>query len=145
MDSTAAETLRAAAEVFVPGPPHDPTPGAAQVEADRFIEHYLDSLVPGSATGVTGLLDELAAHFGGARFAALSIDERGVVLDRLAEHDVPALREIPTLLGMLTVAAVYGEWTGLDAAGSLVREPLGWSMTGFAGPSRGRPGLLRAP
>ena len=45
-----ALTLRAAAEVFVPGPPHDPTPGAADVHAELFISHYLDFLIPGLAT-----------------------------------------------------------------------------------------------
>lgn len=140
----AAETLRAVAEVFVPGPPHDSSPGAADVEADRFLAHYLDFLLPGLASGLPDLLDGLAGeHFGGRRFVALDLEEREAVLDRLGTHEVVQLRDLPGLLGLLSVAAVYGEWTGQDADGNLVRAPLGWRMTGFEGPTRGRPGLLR--
>jgi hypothetical protein len=140
----AAETLCAVAEVFVPGPPHDPTPGAADVEADRFLSHYLDFLLPGLASGLPNLLDGLAGqHFDGRRFAALAVEEREAVLDRLAEHEVEQLRILPDLLGLLSIAAVYGEWTGQDADGNLVRTPLGWQLTGFEGPVRGRPKLLR--
>lgn len=139
----AAETLRAAAEVFVPGPPHDPTPGAADVAAELFISHYLDYLVPGLAAGVPSLLDQLAGeHFDGRRFVELDLEQRALVLELLGEHSVEQLRELPVLIGALAVAAVYGEWTGQDADGNLVRAPIGWRMTGFDGPSRGRPGLL---
>lgn len=138
-----AETLRAAAEVFVPGPPHDPTPGAPDVEAERFVAHYLEYLLPGLAAAAASLLDTIAAErFEGSPFAALGLEERTVVLDALGTHDVEQLRELPALLGLLSVAAVYGEWTGTDEAGALVRTPLGWELTGFDGPSRGRTHLL---
>jgi hypothetical protein len=140
----AALTLRAAAEVFVPGPPHDPTPGAADVHADLFIAHYLEFLIPGLAQGLPDLLNEMAtSHFDGKPFAELTLQERARVLDLLSTHDVEQLRELPTLLGLLSVAAVYGEWTGQDADGALIRTPLGWQLTGFDGPSRGREKLLR--
>jgi len=72
-----ALTLRAAAEVFVPGPPHDPTPGAADVHAELFISHYLDFLIPGLAQGLPDLLNELSATtFEGRSFIDLSLDER---------------------------------------------------------------------
>ena len=58
-----ALTLRAAAEVFVPGPPHDPTPGAADVHAELFISHYLDFLIPGLAQGLPDLLNELSNQY----------------------------------------------------------------------------------
>ena len=144
--SDAARTLRAAAEFFVPGAPHDPTPGAGDVEADLFVSHYLDFVLPGLARGVPELLDNLArGRFEGRAFADLSLGERGEVLDVLEHHEVEQLREIPTLLGFLAVAAVYGEWTGQDADGALVRRPLGWQLTGFDGPSRGRPRAQRRP
>jgi hypothetical protein len=143
LEPAVATTLRAAAEVFVPGPPHDATPGAADVEAERFIAHYLDLLIPGLSRGATDLLDELAAQeFGGRAFAALSPDERGVVLDRLGDHEVAQLRELPAVLGLLSIAAVYGEWTGTDEEGRLSSVPLGWELTGFDGPTRARPTLL---
>jgi len=140
VDDHAAATLRAAAEVFVPGPPHDATPGAADVAAELFIGHYLDFLLPGLTAALPQLLDDLS---GGRAFASLPLDERGAVLDRLSEHEVPQVRDLPTLLGALSVAAVYGEWTGQDADGRVTRTPIGWGLTGFEGPSRGRPGLLR--
>lgn len=139
----AAATLRAAAEVFVPGPPHDATPGAPDVSAERFIAHYLDLAMPGLAAGVPVLLDQLAASmFGGPPFRDLGIDERAKVLDALSEHEVEQLRELPVVLGLLTVGAVYGEWTGTNEAGELIGTPLGWALTGFAGPVRARPDLL---
>lgn len=140
MDDHAAATLRAAAEVFVPGPPHDETPGAADASAELFIEHYLEFLLPGLASVVPQLLDDRS---GERAFKELPIDERGGVLAALAEDPIPQLRELSAVLGALSVAAVYGEWTGQDANGTLVRAPLGWEMTGFTGPSRGRPHLLR--
>lgn len=141
----AARTLRAAAEVFVPGPPHDPTPGAADVEADRFIAHYLDFVLPGLAAGVPELLDGLARERTGRAFADATLEERAAVLDALEGHEIEQLRELPALIGLLTVAAVYGEWTGQDADGALVREPLGWRLAGFDGPVRARPHLMRRP
>jgi len=140
----AARTLRAAAEVFVPGPPHDATPGAADVEAERFIVHYLDYMIPGLSAGVPDLLDGLAAErFGDTPFADLGLDERRAVLAALESHEVEQLRELPTVIGLLAIAAVYSEWTGQDAQGGLTRRPLGWRLSGFDGPSRGRRGLLR--
>jgi hypothetical protein len=140
----ARATLRAAAEVFVPGTPDDPTPGAADVGAERFIAHYLDFVLPGLADGVPALLDgTAAAMFDGRRFAALAVGERARVLDAVSEHEVAELREIPALLGLLTVAAVYGEWTGTNDDGALVRQPLGWALTGSDGPVRARPRLMR--
>ncbi|TMK82200.1 MAG: gluconate 2-dehydrogenase subunit 3 family protein [Actinobacteria bacterium] len=141
-----ALTIRAAAEVFVPGSPHDPTPGAADVHAELFISHYLDFLIPGLATGLPDLLNELsAATFDGRTFVDLSPDERLTILDQLSTHDVEQLRELPLVLGLLSIASVYGEWTGQDAEGALTRRPLGWQLTGFDGPSRGRRKLLRPP
>ncbi|MFN2614778.1 MAG: gluconate 2-dehydrogenase subunit 3 family protein [Actinomycetota bacterium] len=143
IDPAAATTLRAAAEVFVPGSPDGETIGAPDIEAERFLEHYLDYVLPGLAVAVTQLLDATATERFGRSFAVLSLDERTTVLDAIGEHDVEKLREIPALLGLLSVAAVYGEWTGLDGEGALVRAPVGWDMTGFPGPSRGRDHLLR--
>lgn len=142
----AAATLRAAAEVFVPGSNTDATPGASDVAAELFISHYLDFLLPGLAAGVPALLDEVAAqHFEGRPFAGLDMAARERVLDLLAVHEVEQLREIPQVLGILSLAAVYGEWTGQDADGRLVRRPLGWQLAGFDGPVRARPGLMRDP
>jgi hypothetical protein len=141
-----ALTLRAAAEVFVPGPPHDPTPGAADVHAELFISHYLDFLIPGLAQGLPDLLDELSSTtFDGRSFVELSLEERTTIFDMLSTHDVEQLRDLPLVLGVLAMAAVYGEWTGQDAEGVLRRRPLGWQLTGFDGPSRGRRNLLRRP
>jgi len=139
-----ALTLRAAAEVYVPGPPHDPTPGAADVHAELFISHYLDFLLPGLAQGLPDLLDELATtSYEGRSIVELELEERATNLDELTTHDVEQLRELPLVLGLLSIAAVYGEWTGQDADGVLMRRPLGWQLSGFDGPSRGRRKLLR--
>lgn len=146
LDEGAARTLRAAAEVFVPGSDRDPTPGAPDVSAELFISHYLDFLLPGLASGVPTLLDGTAGErFDGRAFADLDLAEREVVLDALATHDVEQLREIPAVLALLSIAAVYGEWTGQDSEGRVFRTPLGWQLTGFEGPSRGRRHLLRRP
>lgn len=142
----AAQTLRAAAEVFVPGAPDDLTLGAPDIAAELFLSHYLDFLLPGLAAGVPSLLDGLAAErHAGKAFASCTRLEREEILDELSAHDVEQLREIPALLGLLSVAAVYGEWSGQDADGAVVRPPLGWQLTGFDGPSRGRPNVMREP
>lgn len=140
----ARATLRAAAEVVVPGLVDDPTPGAGDVEAERFVAHYLAYLIPGLDEGVVTLLDGIASErFGGRAFVACSLEERREALEALEAHEVEALRDLPSLIGALAVAAVYGEWTGLDADGRLARRPIGWDLTGFDGPSRGRGRLLR--
>jgi len=142
--SEAAAILRAAAEVFVPGGEHDATPGAGDVAGELFIAHYLDFVMPGLAAGVPSLLTETAAQlFDGRAFVALTMREREQVLDALATHEVEQLREIPQALGILAVAAVYGEWSGQDAGGAMVRTPLGWQLTGFDGPVRARPELMQ--
>lgn len=137
-------TLRAAAEVFVPGPPYDPTPGAADLQAERFIADYLDYLLPGLAKAVADLLDMMAAErFGGARFEGLRLSEREIVLESLEQHQDEQVRQLPELLGVLTVAAAYGEWTGIDAHGRLARTPWGWHQTRWGGPARERPRWMR--
>ncbi|HEX9713084.1 MAG TPA: gluconate 2-dehydrogenase subunit 3 family protein [Actinomycetota bacterium] len=141
----AAATLRAAAEVFVPGSDRDLTPGAPDVAAELFISHYLDFMMPGLAEGVPTLLDEIANARFGAAFASLELGQREQVLDAIATHEVEQLRDIPTALGILSIAAVYGEWTGQDAEGNLIRRPLGWQLARFEGPTRARPNLMREP
>ena len=140
----ADETLRALAEAVVPGPPHDDSFGAAEIEAERFIAHYLDALIPGLAEGVGTILDGLAIELRpDTSFASLTLEERGAVLQRLTQHEVADLRELGDLLMALSLASVYGEWSGLDENGALSREPLGWELTGWPGPAEGYPSLLR--
>jgi hypothetical protein len=137
-------TLRALAEAVVPGPPHDESFGAAEIDAERFIAHYLEALIPGLAEGVATILDGLASELrSDTTFVDLSLDERGSVLKRLTEHEVQDLRELGDLLMALSFAAVYGEWSGLDEHGALTREPLGWELTGWPGPAEGYPSLMR--
>lgn len=137
-------TLRALAETVVPGPPHDGTFGAAEIEAEKFIAHYLESVIPGLAEGVATILDGMAVEVReGAAFPDLSLDERAGVLKKLSEHAVQDLRELGDLLLALSLASVYGEWSGLDSNGDLSRMPLGWELTGWPGPAEGYPSLLR--
>jgi hypothetical protein len=139
-------TLRAVAETVVPGPPGDSSFGAPEIEAERFLAHYLETLIPGLTEGVVTLLDGLAAErVPDAAFADLSMDERESVLRRLAQHEVADLRDLGDLLIVLSMAAVYGEWSGLDSDGELTRVPLGWELTGWPGPTEGYRSLLRKP
>ena len=144
MTADVAGTLRAAADVFLPSPPEDPTPGGTDIGADRFIEHYLESILPGLAEQIAGLLDVRAAELACAdlAFAAATRSEREAVLDSFDGDEVAELRSLPQLLAMLTLGAMYGAWTGQDADGTLVREPVGWELTGTSGPNRGRRELL---
>lgn len=136
-------TLRAAIEVFIPGPPYDPTEGAGALGAERFVADYLDYLVPGLSDGLPALLNQIAGErFEGKEFVALRLSEREVVLESLEHHAVPQLRDLPELLAVLTIGACYGEWSGTDAAGALVSRPWGWEQTGFSGPARERPRLM---
>jgi hypothetical protein len=142
--ATADETLRALAETVVPGPPHDDTLGAADINAEGFVGHYLESVIPGLSEGVATILDGMAIELReGAAFVDLSIDERTTVLQRLTQHEVQDLRELGDLLLALSMASVYGEWSGLDENGELTRAPLGWELTRWPGPADGYTKLLR--
>jgi hypothetical protein len=137
-------TLRAVAETVVPGPPGDEAYGAPEIEAERFLAHYLETLIPGLSEGVVTLLDGLAAEQVSEKtFADLRRDERATVLQRLSSHEMQDLRDLGDLLIVLSIAAVYGEWSGLDSDGELTRVPLGWELTGWPGPSEGERSLLR--
>jgi len=138
------EVLRALAETVVPGPPHDPSFGAAEIQAEGFIAHYLESVIPGLSEGVATILDGMATELrSGAAFPDLTLEERGAVLRKLCEHEVQDLRELGDLLLALSLASVYGEWSGLDENGELSRLPLGWELTGWPGPAEGYQALLR--
>lgn len=142
---SAGETLRALADTVVPGPPDDPTPGAASIEAERFLAHYLDFVEPGLTSRACALLDRLASDRRiDASFASLPRPDREGVLRAMAEHEDQERRDLATLLCTLAVAAVYGEWSGQDADGALVRRPLGWELTGWRGPRPGVRSLMRA-
>lgn len=139
-------TLRAVAETIVPGSPADPSFGAPEIEAERFLAHYLETLIPGLSEGVATVLDGMAAERKeGTAFADLGVEDRAAVLRALAAHELPDLRDLGDLLVVLSLAAVYGEWSGLDETGELTRVPLGWELTGWPGPSEGERSLLRKP
>lgn len=134
-----ARTLSAIAAAFVPGRGRgEPTDGAPEIDAENFLSHYLDFLLPGLAAQVCALLDAEA----GGSFASATVERRVEILDGLADHDAPAMRAVAELLATLSVAAVYGEWSGQDADGAVTRAPLGWELTGYRGPARSRPELL---
>jgi hypothetical protein len=140
--SDIARTLRAVAEVIVPGKAAgERTDGAPEVAAENFLSHYLDFVLPGLAEQVCALLDTQA----GGSFALLSMERRTEVLDALADHEAAPMRSVAEFLTTLSVAATYSEWSGLDAEGDLTRLPLGWELTGYVGPVRARPDLLRRP
>ena len=142
--ATAEETLRALAETVVPGPPHDDTLGAADINAEGFIGHYLESVIPGLSEGVATILDGMATEQrDGSAFVDLAIEERASVLQRLTQHEMQDLRELGDLLLALSLASVYGEWSGLDENGELTRAPLGWELTRWPGPADGYQQLLR--
>ena len=138
------ETLRALAEAVVPGHAGDKTQGAPEIGAESFIQHYLESLIPGLSEGVATILDGMATELReGSAFAQLSLDERATVIQKLTRHEVADIRDLGDLLLALTLGAVYGEWSGLDANGELTRAPLGWELTGWPGPAEGYPSLMR--
>lgn len=138
------ETLRALVEAIVPGPPEDDTIGAADVGAGQFVAHYLDFLMPGLGEALPSLLDAQASEVRpGAAFVGLDREDRRLVLRRLSESEVPEMRQLGDLLVVLTLGAFFGEWTGQDEAGRVVRRPVGWDLTGWPGPVPGARSLLR--
>lgn len=143
---SAGETLRALADTVVPGPPDDPTPGAASIEAERFLEHYLEFVEPGLCERACALLDRLASDRRiDATFASLPRHDREAILRGETEHELPERRDLAALLTTLTIAAVYGEWSGQDPEGNVVRRPLGWELTGWTGPRAGVRSLMNPP
>ncbi|MCA1833993.1 MAG: gluconate 2-dehydrogenase subunit 3 family protein [Actinomycetota bacterium] len=141
---SAGETLRALADTVVPGPPDDPSPGAAAIEAEHFLVHYLEFVEPGLTERVCALLDRLASDRRiDVGFASLARGDRESILREMAEHDLQERRDIASLLTALSIAAVYGEWSGQDAEGNVVRRPLGWELSGWTGPRPGVRSLMR--
>jgi hypothetical protein len=101
-------------------------------------------VIPGLSEGVATILDGIATELReGSAFVDLTLDERGAVIQRLTQHEVPDIRDLGDLLLALTLGAVYGEWSGLDADGELTRAPLGWELTGWPGPAEGYRSLMR--
>jgi hypothetical protein len=144
--ASAGETLRALAEAIIPGVDVDETVGAAEIQAEAFIAHYLELIQPGLPEALPVLFDGLAAEARpDTNFTDLAPDERLAVLKRLGEHEVAELRDLADILLTLTLAAFYGEWSGQDEDGVLVARPVGWELVGFPGPVDGYPDLLRRP
>jgi gluconate 2-dehydrogenase subunit 3-like protein len=142
--ASAGETIRALASSIIPGVDVDETIGAAEIQAEAFIAHYLDFVQPGLADALPVLFDGLVAEARpDASFVDLEPAERLEILKRLGEHEVAELRDLADILVALTVAAFYGEWSGQDSDGALVARPVGWELVGFPGPVDGHPNLLR--
>jgi hypothetical protein len=100
--------------------------------------------MPGLSGTVATLLDDLAsARKPGASYVSLTRDDREAIYEQMSKHESAEMRDLASLLGALVIAAVYGEWSGQDADGRVVRRPLGWELTGFRGPRRGVPTLLK--
>lgn len=138
------ETIRALAEAIIPGVDVDETIGAAEIQAESFIAHYLEFVQPGLTDALPVILDGLASEDRpDSLFVELDPAERLAVLRRLGEHEVAELRDLADLLLALTFAAFYGEWSGQDESGRLVERPVGWELVGFPGPVDGYPNLLR--
>ncbi len=101
--------------------------------------------MPGLSGTVATLLDDLAAERKpGSSFIALQRADRESIFHAMSGHEAAPMRDLATLLAGLALAAVYGEWSGQDADGRVVRTPLGWELTGFRGPRRGVRSLLRS-
>ena len=142
--ASAGEVLRALTEAIIPGTDVDETIGAAEIQAETFVAHYLDFVQEGLTEALPLLLDDLAAQVQpGTTFVSLSPADRLEVLRKLGEHEVAELRDLADILVALTLAAYYGEWTGQDASGAVVARPVGWELLGFPGPVDGHRRLLR--
>lgn len=126
-----SRTLDALAEAVLPD-------AALEAGAPGALSEVLSRLGEEAASGVVGVLDGYADGVrSGTAFADLSVDERGAVLRTIASADDPNLQQVVRLSVSLVVAAVYGERSGLDASGRLVRRPASWDRIGYPGPSTG--------
>lgn len=131
--------LRALVETILPG-------RAEEVRAERFVHDGLLRVGEDALVGALMALDAYAAAVReGADFVGLDLDERSRVLRTIASDPNADLRQLARLLFSLTVAAVYGEWSGLDDDGRLVRRPTSWDAIGYPGPSTGYELSRRAP
>lgn len=131
-------TVRAVVEAILPGPPHDPTPGALEAAADGYVLGLLQTMGPQAVGGVVMALDGFAQQVrADTPFHELDLQERSEVLRLIATHDLPDLQQLIRSLFSLTVAAAYGERGGLDAGGRLVARPEQWDHVGYPGPSTG--------
>lgn len=141
------DTIRALADAVVPSPPDDETAGASDVAAERFVVHYLTFLAPELPGLLAAALDGVAAARAGVPyeeglFESLDHEQRLAALRGLGEHESSDLRQLADLAVALITAAFYGEWTGQDESGAMTRTPVGWDLTGYAGPADAIPGLL---
>lgn len=123
MSGSTDAILRAFCESVCPGLATDATAGAPDLAAERYVQHYL---APETIARIVEALDR------GSSFVALDPEQRLERIDR-ARLDAGTRRDLDSAAAA-TMLAVYGSWSGRDADGTLVRTPLGWQLTGFAGP-----------
>jgi len=125
-DPTAA-VLRAFCESVCPGLASDATAGAPDIAAERYVQHYL---APATVARIVEALER------GSSFVGLDPGQRLERIER-CRLDAGTRRDLDAAAAA-TLLAVYGSWSGRDAAGEPVRTPLGWQLTGFGGPSPSR-------
>lgn len=134
-------TMRAVVETIIPGPPHDPTPGAADVGAHEFVTEMLQRLGDEILGGAVMVLEGFAQQAGANSFVDLDLPSREQVLRSIADSG-DDLGQLVRLLFAMTMAAYYGEMTSLED-GQLVRRPVSWDLIGFPGPAVAYPGRAR--
>lgn len=136
-------TLRAVVDTVVPA--DGPGPSASSSDAHGFVAGIANRMGAETTAMLAGLLDASAATVRtGCSFTDLAPREREGVVRGLVGAEDPDLAQVGRLLVSLTLAAVYGEYAGLDDGGRLVRRPPSWDVVGYPGPSTGHPLRRRA-
>jgi hypothetical protein len=137
-DEGSLEAIRAVVEVVVP--PTDGRPGGSELDVHRHVADSIEAAFPGFVDMLAMLLDAYGSEVrAGARFADLTLEERGQVLRSMAREETQDMQELVGALFLFTYGGVYSEWTGYDRSTGRLDPPAAWEELGYRGPVAGNP------
>jgi len=138
-DQGSLEAIRAVVEAIAPAT--DGRPGAADLGVHRHVADSIDAAFPGFVDMLAMLLDAYGGEVrAGARFAGLTLQERGQVVRSMAREETQDMQELVGALFLFTYGGVYSEWTGYDRTTGRLDPPAVWEELGYRGPVAGNPG-----
>jgi Gluconate 2-dehydrogenase subunit 3 len=138
-DEGSLEAIRAVVEAIAPAT--DGRPGAVELGIHRHVADSIDAAFPGFVDMLAMLLDAYGGEVrAGARFADLTLEERGRVLRSMGREETQDMQELVGALFLFTYGGLYSEWTGYDRSTGRLDPPAVWEELGYRGPVAGNPG-----
>ncbi len=138
-DEGSLEAIRAVVELVLPAT--DGRPGGSELDVQRHVTDSIEAAFPGFVDMLAMLLDAYGSEVrAGARFAELTLEERGRVLRSMAREETQDMQELVGALFLFTYGGMYSEWSGYDRSNGELLPPAVWEDLGYRGPVPGNPG-----